>query len=149
MNHLWLLKILLGLVVLGCSMADESIYDFKASVDGKEVSLDIYPQSGAKVLLIVNVNSVCNAAQEQFQLLNALHDKYYTQGLVILGFPNNQFGREEPDESHRVYGKELHFPVMDPVIINGPDSHPLFAHLRAVTGGTCTSFHHLHPFLPF
>ena len=73
----------------GVTMAADSVHEFKAkSIDGKEVDLKEYK---GKVLLIVNVASECGLTP-QYEQLQALHEKYGDKGLVVIGFPCNQFG---------------------------------------------------------
>src|SRR6056297_1295915 len=75
--------------------AASSIHDFKVqSLDGNEVNLEKYK---GKVLLVVNVASQCGATP-QYKQLQALHEKYADQGLVVMGFPCNQFGAQEPGD---------------------------------------------------
>jgi glutathione peroxidase len=121
--------------VLGFKLEHESVYDFPVKIGGREVNLEIYKESGASVLLIVNVNSKCIHANEQFQLLKRLHDKYHSDGLTVLGFPGNEFGQEEDKDAHESHYGVLPFPMFNHVTVNGADAHPLFKHLKGATGG--------------
>lgn len=110
----------------------ESVYDFKAvNLDGQETSMEAYR---GKTLLIVNTASRCGFTP-QFEGLERLYQKYRDQGLVIIGFPCNQFGGQEPgDEAsisqtcHAGYG--VTFPMMQKTEVNGSGAHPLFVYLK-------------------
>ena len=110
-----------------------SVYDFTVkNAKGEAVSLARYK---GKVLLIVNVASKCGFTP-QYEGLEKLYKKYEDQGLVILGFPCNQFGEQEPgsnEEIHsfctRNYG--VTFPIMDKIEVNGEHTAPLYQYLKA------------------
>lgn len=112
-------------------------YDFKAtSLQGKEIELSQYK---GKVVLIVNTASKCGFTY-QYEGLQTLFDKYQEQGLVILGFPCNQFGQQEKGDSTEIsefcqlnYG--VSFQMFDKIDVNGPDCHPLYAHLKSAKPG--------------
>lgn len=114
-----------------------SIYDFSATrIDGTLQSLADYR---GKVLLIVNVASRCGFAP-QYAGLEALYERYKDQGLVILGFPCNQFGFQEPGSEAEIqefctlnYG--VSFPMFAKIDVNGPETHPLYAYLKAEQPG--------------
>lgn len=105
-----------------------SLYDIPLKdIDGKETSLK--PQAG-KVLLIVNVASKCGFTP-QYAGLEALHNKYSAQGLVVCGFPCNQFGGQEPgtDEEIKKFCTAKYnvtFPMYDKLEVNGKNRHPLY-----------------------
>ncbi len=107
----------------------DMIYDLTATnIDNQTVNLETY---SGKVLLIVNVASKCGFTG-QYENLESLYQKYKDDGLVILGFPCNQFGGQEPGTSEDIksfcslnYG--VTFPLFEKVEVNGPDQHPLFA----------------------
>ena len=109
-----------------------SIYDFKAeSLDGYPAPLSAYRD---KVVLIVNTASKCGFTG-QYAGLEKLYESYKDRGLVVLGFPCNQFGGQEPGEAAEIksfcsttYGVD--FPMMRKVDVNGPTAHPLFAYLK-------------------
>jgi glutathione peroxidase len=113
------------------------IYDFEATgIDGKTVALEKFK---GQVLLIVNTASKCGFTP-QFAGLEELHKSYGGQGLVVLGFPCNQFGGQDPGSSDEIasfcqlnYG--VSFPMMDKVAVNGPKAHPLYAWLTAEAPG--------------
>ncbi len=102
-------------------------------IAGKDTSLK--PHAG-KVLLIVNVASQCGATP-QYGGLQALHDKYGPRGLVVMGFPCNDFGAQEPGTAAEIRqfcaaNYKVTFPMFEKVrIAAGPEQHPLFA---ALTG---------------
>ena len=111
-------------------------YDFEAeSWDGQIVKLDAYR---GKVLMIVNVASRCGFTP-QYAALQALYRKYGDRGFVVLGFPCNQFGRQEPgteDEIRRFcddrYG--VTFPLFARINVNGAAAHPLYVFLKSQRG---------------
>jgi glutathione peroxidase len=114
-----------------------SIYDVSAtSIEGNSVSLNSCKN---KVLLIVNTASQCGFTS-QYQGLQALYDKYADQGLVILGFPCNQFGQQEPGNSDQIqsfcearFG--VSFPLFQKIEVNGSNAHPLYQYLRKAAPG--------------
>lgn len=98
----------------------------------------LQPYAG-KVLLIVNTASACGFTP-QFAGLQALHEKYADQGLVVLGFPCNQFGGQDPGSNEAIaqfcqrnYG--VSFPMLAKVEVNGPNADPLFQWLKAQAPG--------------
>ncbi len=102
------------------------------SLQGKDVDLSKYK---GKVLLIVNVASRCGATP-QYAPLEKLHDKYADKGLAVLGFPCNQFGRQEPGTSAQIaefcestYGVE--FDMFEKVEVNGKNAAPIYAYLTS------------------
>lgn len=108
-----------------------SVHAFSAkNIRGQNVSLGDYE---GKVLLIVNTASKCGFTP-QYADLQKLYDKYKDQGLVLLGFPCNQFGEQEPGSNEEVdtfcqlnYG--VNFPLFEKVEVRGADKHPLFGYL--------------------
>jgi glutathione peroxidase len=114
-----------------------SIYDFKAaSLDGAEVSLDEYR---GKVVLIVNTASRCGFTP-QYQGLETLYRRYRDRGLVILGFPCNQFGAQEPGSAEEIrsfctMNYEVSFPMFAKIEVNGENTDPLFKYLKAQAKG--------------
>ena len=112
-------------------------YDFEAQqIDGSPVPLARWR---GQVLLIVNTASACGFTP-QFAGLQALHQAYGPRGLVVLGFPCNQFGRQDPGPHAEIaafceknYG--VRFPMMAKLEVNGPGAHPLFAWLKAQAPG--------------
>ena len=111
--------------------------DFKATrLDGTEEDLGTYD---GKVVLVVNTASECGFTP-QFEGLEKLYEQYADQGLVVLGFPCNQFGGQEPGTAEEIgafcqknYG--VTFPMFAKVDVNGDDAHPLWQWLTAEQGG--------------
>ena len=109
-----------------------TIYDFKAlNNKGEEVDMAQYK---GKVLMIVNTASKCGFTP-QYDGLEALYQKYKDQGLVIIGFPCDQFAHQEPgsDEEIAEFCRLNHgvtFPLMKKIDVNGKDAHPLFEYLK-------------------
>ena len=114
-----------------------SIYDFHArDIDGNERSLSEYR---GKLLLIVNVASQCGFTP-QYKGLEALHRKYGDQGVEVLGFPCNQFGKQEPGDAEEIkqfcsLNYEVTFPLFAKIDVNGPQAHPLYDYLTREKGG--------------
>lgn len=108
-----------------------SIYDFTArDIDGKERSLSEYR---GKVLLIVNTASQCGFTY-QYKGLEELHRKYAAQGVEVLGFPCNQFGKQEPGDADEIKNfcsltYDVTFPMFAKIDVNGPNAHPLYKYL--------------------
>jgi glutathione peroxidase len=115
----------------------DSIYDFEAQqMNGQNVPLSHYKD---KVLLIVNTASACGFTP-QFGGLEALHKQYGDKGLVVLGFPCNQFGSQDPGSNEEIasfcqlnYG--VSFPMMAKVDVNGANASPLYKWLAAEAPG--------------
>ena len=105
-----------------------TVYDFEAlQIDGQPVALS---QFKGRVLLIVNTASACGFTP-QFAGLEALHQSYGDKGLVVLGFPCNQFGAQDKGSNDEIasfcqrnYG--VSFPMMAKVEVNGAKAHPLY-----------------------
>jgi glutathione peroxidase len=121
-------------------MADatpQSVYEFSAlSIDGHEVPLAQYR---GKVLLIVNTASRCGFTP-QYAGLESLYAQYKDRGLVVLGFPCNQFGAQEPGAEAEIarfcesnFG--VSFPLFARINVNGPEAHPLFKFLKKEKSG--------------
>ena len=118
------------------SPASTSIYDIPVKdISGKDTSLAPYK---GKVLLIVNVASKCGFTP-QYTGLEAVYEKYKDKGLVILGFPCNQFGKQEPgtDEEIQAFCTSkfgVTFPMFDKIEVNGENRHPLYTKLATAPG---------------
>ena len=117
--------------------AADTVHDFKVEdIEGKKVDLSEYK---GKVLLIVNVASKCGATP-QYDPLQALYKKYADKGLVVLGFPANNFGGQEPgsDEEIKTFctrNYRVTFPMMSKVSVKGSDMTPLYQYLTKQGGG--------------
>lgn len=117
-----------------------TIYDFTATdIRGQTVNFKDFQ---GKVLLIVNTASKCGFTP-QLAGLQDLHAKYHDKGLVVIGFPCNQFGNQEPDDEADIqefcqinYGVD--FLMMSKVDVNGDNAHPIFEFLKAEQGGILT-----------
>lgn len=111
--------------------AASSVYDFTmASIDGEKTPLSTYK---GKVILMVNVASKCGYTP-QYTGLQALYEKYKGQGLVILGFPANNFGAQEPgtDAEIKTFCSTKYsvtFPMFSKVSVKGDDTTPLYQYL--------------------
>jgi glutathione peroxidase len=118
-----------------------NFYDFKAlSLQGKEISMDTYK---GKIVLVVNTASKCGLTP-QFEGLENLYKKYRDQGFVILGFPCNQFGNQEPGDEKSIsegcvinYG--VTFQMFSKIEVNGGNAHPLFKYLKHALHGIFSS----------
>lgn len=115
-----------------------SIYSFSAEPlgGGAPVSLETYT---GKVLLIVNTASECGFTP-QYTGLQKLYDDYAARGLAVLGFPCNQFGKQEPGDAAQIgafceknYG--VTFPMFEKIDVNGANAHPLYRWLTGEAPG--------------
>ena len=118
-------------------MAETTVYDFEAlSIDGQPAQLS--SQRG-KVILLVNTASACGFTP-QFGELERLWQDYRDRGLVIVGFPSNEFGGQDPGSNDEIasfcqlnYG--VSFPMMGKVKVNGAQAHPLWKWLKTQAPG--------------
>jgi glutathione peroxidase len=114
-----------------------SLYDFQVkSLDGKPSSLGQYK---GKVLLIVNVASKCGFTY-QYEGLEKLYKNYESKGLVTLGFPCNQFGKQEPGNAEEIKNfcsltYQVSFPMFSKIDVNGENTDPLYNYLKAERPG--------------
>jgi len=114
-----------------------SIYDFTAkSLQGKDVSLGDFR---GKPMLIVNTASKCGFTP-QYEGLEKLYEQHKDKGLVVLGFPCNQFGAQEPGSEAEIgafcqanYG--VTFPMFSKIDVNGTNAHPLYNYLKGERAG--------------
>jgi len=117
-------------------MASE-FYQLSAKTpQGQPVNLSAYE---GKVVLVVNTATECGLAP-QFEGLEKLYQDYKDKGLVVLGFPSNQFGNQEPvsNESMQQTCKinfGVTFPLFEKIDVNGPGTHPVFKYLKSKLGG--------------
>jgi glutathione peroxidase len=118
-------------------MPTDTVYSFTAkALDGSDVSLGDYRD---KVLLIVNTASECGFTP-QYAGLQELHTRYGSRGLAVLGFPCNQFGKQEPGDAAQIgafceqrFG--VSFPLFEKVDVKGDQAHPLFRWLTEEAPG--------------
>lgn len=109
-----------------------SFYDYSAKkIDGQEVSMSEYK---GKVVLVVNTASKCGFAP-QLEELEELYKKYHDQGLEILGFPCNQFAKQDPGSNEEIkkfcsltYG--VTFTMFQKIDVNGENAHPIYQYLK-------------------
>ncbi len=114
-----------------------NFYQFEAAaLQGKTIQMDAYQ---GKTILVVNTASKCGLTP-QFEGLEALYQKYKDKGLVILGFPCNQFANQEPGDEQSIsegcvlnYG--VSFPMFAKVDVNGENAHPIYKFLKGELGG--------------
>ena len=114
-----------------------SLFDIEA----RTISGELRPLRdwAGNVLLVVNVASKCGLTP-QYDGLEALYKQYKDKGLVILGFPCDQFGNQEPGQDAEIaqYCRltwDVTFPMFSKIEVNGPGTHPLFAHLKKAAPG--------------
>ena len=117
--------------------ASASVYDFEAvSIDGRATRL---ADHRGKVLLIVNTASACGFTP-QFAGLETLWERFREQGLVVIGFPSNEFGGQDPGSDAEIASfcqtkYDVSFPMMSKIKVNGADAHPLWKWLTAKAPG--------------
>ncbi len=119
------------------TVAATSVYSFSAPLlDGSECALSSF---AGKVLLIVNTASRCGFTP-QYAGLEAIYQEYKDRGLVVLGFPCNQFGAQEPGSAAEIsefcqmnYG--VSFPIFARIEVNGAGAHPLYQYLTSQVAG--------------
>ncbi|MEQ1642529.1 MAG: glutathione peroxidase [Pyrinomonadaceae bacterium] len=112
---------------------EKSVYEFAMKdIDGKEIKLDAYKD---KVVMIVNVASKCGYTS-QYGGMEAIYKKYKDQGLIVLGFPANNFMGQEPGTEKEIkefcstkYG--VTFPMFSKISVTGADQHPLYTYLTS------------------
>lgn len=118
-----------------------SIYELSYTTNGgATVALSAYE---GKPLLIVNTASRCGFTP-QYEALQKLHEQYASDGLVVIGFPCDQFAHQEPGDDEAIaefcrstYGVD--FPLSTKIAVNGPRAHPVFMFLKARAGGVLGS----------
>jgi glutathione peroxidase len=114
-----------------------SVYDFKVKKsNGQESSLNEYQ---GKVLLVVNTASKCGLTP-QYEALESLYKKYKDSGFVVLGFPCNQFGEQEPGTEKEIVEfcsltYDITFPIFSKIDVNGDNTHPLYSFLKKSAPG--------------
>ena len=113
------------------------VYDFTAqSLAGEDVPLARFE---GQVLLIVNTASACGFTP-QYKGLEQLHRDFAARGFAVLGFPCNQFGRQEPGDAKQIAEfcetkYDVTFPMFAKIDVNGSQAHPLFNHLKSAKSG--------------
>ncbi|MDC3315972.1 glutathione peroxidase [Candidatus Thioglobus sp.] len=115
----------------------ENIYQFNiCKIDGEQISFNDFE---GKVVLVVNTASNCGLTYH-YKGLENLYQKYKDDGLVIIGFPCNQFGKQEPGTSEEIqsfcdlnYG--VTFPLSEKIEVNGSSAHPIYKYLKSVLKG--------------
>lgn len=117
---------------------NSNFHQFKAtSLQNKEIDMENYK---GKVVLVVNTASKCGLTP-QYEGLEKLYKDYKDRGLVILGFPCNQFGKQEPGGAKEIvegclinYG--VTFPMFSKIEVNGDNTHPIYKYLKSELKGT-------------
>lgn len=133
MKSLTACLLVLAVTATSSALAADSVHDFRMkSLQGKEIDLAQYKD---KVLLIVNTASECGLTP-QYEQLQAMHEEYKDKGLVVLGFPCNQFGQQEPGTAAEIsefcrenYGVE--FAMFSKIDVNGKEQAALYEFLKA------------------
>jgi glutathione peroxidase len=129
--------LVVGLLCCMCLFAASSLYDFTLnSIDGQPAPLAAYK---GKVLLVVNVASKCGFTP-QYKALEALYEKYKDQGLVVIGFPANNFMAQEPgtNEEIKTFCSRTYnvtFPMYTKISVKGDDKAPIYQFLTEQKGG--------------
>ena len=131
------LLLILSLNTLAKDVQMKTIYDIKVkTINGEETTLEQYK---GNVMLIVNVASKCGYTP-QYDGLETLYKKYKDEGLVVLGFPCNQFGSQEPGSEAEIqnfcrvnFG--VTFPMFSKINVNGEETHPLYQYLKSEQPG--------------
>ncbi len=116
-------------------------YDYSAvKMNGTEVKMDEF---AGQVVIVVNTASKCGFTP-QFEGLEELYKKYKDKGLVILGFPCNQFAAQDPGDNKEIEGfcklnYGVTFPMFQKIDVNGDNEHPLYTYLKSEQKGTLGS----------
>ena len=121
---------------------NNNFYQFNATtLQGKEKNMQEY---AGKVILVVNTASKCGFTP-QYKGLEELYKEFKDKGLVILGFPCNQFGNQEPGNEKEIsegclinYG--VSFPMFSKIEVNGKNAHPIYKYLKKELKGICGNF---------
>ena len=139
MKHLILAILILAVVAAAQTKKEKTMPPFYTytmkTIDGKEKSLADYK---GKVLMVVNVASFCGNTP-QYKQLEEVYEKYKDKGLMIAGFPANNFGQQEPGSDADIktfceknYG--VTFDIFSKISVKGDDIHPLYKYLTTETG---------------
>lgn len=143
MGAMKFLMTLLGIGVTQAAVSAANLYEFEIDgINGKKLDLNDFK---GKVVLVVNVASKCGFTK-QYNGLQALHEEFKNQGLVILGVPSNDFGRQEPGTDAEIikfcdskFG--VSFPMTTKVPVKGDKAHPLYVWLAQSKGAPKWNFH--------
>jgi glutathione peroxidase len=138
MKNLLLIMILLTAINQGTAQEEKTLHDFTVeSIDGKEIDLSTF--KGKKVL-VVNTASKCGFTP-QYEILQKLYEEYGGENFEIIGFPANNFLRQEPGTNEEIkefcsvnYG--VTFPMMAKISVKGKNQHPLYAWLTKKSQNT-------------
>ena len=131
-------SLLLSISLTVSVSADNPTLDIQLKdIDGKKTSLNAHK---GKVMLVVNVASKCGLTP-QYKQLQAIHDKFSKKGFTVLGFPCNQFGKQEPGTALEIKkfcsdNYSVTFPLHSKIEVNGDDAHPLYKKLKKESGGS-------------
>ncbi|CEG49095.1 RxLR-like protein [Plasmopara halstedii] len=127
----------------GSKSEETSFLDFSVpNLQGHEVSMREF--HAFPVILVVNVASQCGYTDKNYRELQELYEKYHDEGFMVLGFPCNQFGGQEPgtaDDILKFTQEKYHvtFPLFSKVDVNGENAHPLFTYLKKQLDGYITN----------
>lgn len=138
-NFIFLTSLLsFGMAILSAeSPSHKSLYSIPlVSIKGEKTDLSVYKDN---ILLIVNTASKCGLTK-QYKGLESLWNAYSDKGLVVLGFPCNQFGGQEPYSEEKIMAfcqakYDVSFPMFSKIEVNGEGTHPLYAHLKEKAPG--------------
>ncbi|EMJ98341.1 glutathione peroxidase [Leptospira alstonii] len=129
---IFILFFILGILFpLGGVFAKEGFYDFKVKdIKGNDITLSKYK---GKVIMVVNVASKCGYTY-QYENLEKVYKKYKDRGFVVVGFPANNFGSQEPGTDREIetfcrIQKGASFDMMSKISVKGKDKHPLYSYL--------------------
>ncbi len=140
-KNIMLLSISFFILFTACAQeksTSEKFYQFNAKlIDGKTISMNDYK---GKVILVVNTASKCGFTP-QYEGLEKLYQKYKSKGFVILGFPCNQFGGQEPGNEEEISNFcslkfNVTFPMFSKIEVNGDNADPIFKFLKTELPGT-------------
>ncbi|MEW6766111.1 MAG: glutathione peroxidase [Pseudomonadota bacterium] len=129
----------LGLLPLGSPAADIDMLDFRLRSLAGDDTIHLHQAYAAKMVLIVNTASKCGFT-DQYEGLEALYRRYRDRGLVVLGFPSNDFANQEPGTEQEIQAfcrstYSVEFPMFEKVHVRGEQAHPLFKALAAHPNG--------------
>ncbi|KAA3602317.1 MAG: glutathione peroxidase [Candidatus Scalindua sp. AMX11] len=134
----FLTTLFLGDISLAQNSEDSQFYDIEVeSIEGEKYHLSEYR---GKAVLIVNTASECGYTP-QYKSLQSLYEQYKEKGLVVLGVPCNQFGKQEPGTEDQIkkfceLNYDVNFPLLRKADVKGPKQHPLYRYLLEESGST-------------